>query len=195
MPRQTGADGSDGAKTFSNSPTSSRTGSVKRGRPGRRRPPDRTIPLHNQERRGPKGPRDDFMNVLGTRSRLALAGAAIAISLLMNVPASAQVQTGLNTTAAAAYGQNASQLRTDPAEIVGYFIRAALSLVGLVFMVLIVYGGFLWMTASGKEQQVDKAKSIITSAVIGMVVIAAGYALTSFAISALTTATTGQTAQ
>jgi hypothetical protein len=101
------------------------------------------------------------------------------------------IDTGLQKTAATAYGKNVSQLRTDPAAIIGYFIKSALSLVGLVFMVLIIYGGFLWMTARGNEQQVEKAKNILTSSIIGMLIIGAGYALTNFVINAITAATTG----
>jgi len=131
------------------------------------------------------------MNLLGWRSRAVLAIATISMALLMNGPVLAQnaADAGLETTAAAAYGKPTNQLEVDPATIVGFFIRSALSLVGLIFMVLVIYGGFLWMTASGKEQQIDKARTLIVSAVIGMIIIAAGYALTSFVIGTVSIAT------
>ena len=53
-------------------------------------------------------------------------------------------------------------------------------------MLLIIYGGILWMTAMGKENQVEKAKNIIIQAVIGLVIVLAAYAITSFIGNQLT---------
>jgi hypothetical protein len=38
----------------------------------------------------------------------------------------------------------------------------------------------MWMTAGGNTEQVGKAKNLITSAIIGLVIVFASYALTSF---------------
>ncbi|MBI4812330.1 hypothetical protein HY798_02705 [Candidatus Falkowbacteria bacterium] len=43
-----------------------------------------------------------------------------------------------------------------------------------------IYGGYTWMTASGNEQQVEKAKGIIKNAVIGLIVVLAAYVVTAF---------------
>ncbi len=64
--------------------------------------------------------------------------------------------------------------------LVGSVIGTALSLIGVLFFILMVYGGFLWMTDHGKEEQVTKAKDTIIAAVIGMVVVLASYAITTF---------------
>jgi len=77
------------------------------------------------------------------------------------------------------------------AEIIGGLVQAALGLLGIVLLVLILYGGFLWMTAGGNEDQVGKAKKIITNAVVGLVIVMAAYAIASFAVDAISTATTG----
>lgn len=42
---------------------------------------------------------------------------------------------------------------------------------GALFMILIIYGGWLWMTAQGKEEQVERAKKIIIGATIGLGII------------------------
>jgi cbb3-type cytochrome oxidase subunit 3 len=39
----------------------------------------------------------------------------------------------------------------------GTIIGAVLSFIGIIFMVLIIYGGLLWMLAKGNESQVDKS--------------------------------------
>lgn len=71
------------------------------------------------------------------------------------------------------------------ASTIGTIITAALSLVGVIFLVLTIYGGFLWMTASGKEEQVTKAKNILTMALIGLIIVLSAYAITRFVYSYL----------
>lgn len=64
-------------------------------------------------------------------------------------------------------------------------IVAFLSLLGVFFLGLLVYGGFRWMNAQGNEEEITKAKSIITQAIIGLVIIMAAYAITSFVTTRL----------
>ncbi|MBT4221495.1 MAG: hypothetical protein HOC34_02970, partial [Candidatus Magasanikbacteria bacterium] len=79
-----------------------------------------------------------------------------------------------------AYGEN-PEASLDV--IVGGYIRVALSLVGILFLALMVYAGYLWMTARGEDAQIDKAKKIISSSVIGLLVVASAYAITFFVTS------------
>lgn len=62
----------------------------------------------------------------------------------------------------------------------GILIGAILSFIGVVFMILIIYGGILWMTATGNEQQVTKAKGLIFQAIIGLIIVLSAYAITAF---------------
>ena len=64
-------------------------------------------------------------------------------------------------------------------------IKTVLSLLGFIFVVLIIYAGILWMTAGGKEEQVKKAGNIITRAVIGLVIVVLAYAITYFVFANL----------
>ncbi|MCX6778946.1 MAG: hypothetical protein NTU97_01825 [Candidatus Magasanikbacteria bacterium] len=70
---------------------------------------------------------------------------------------------------------------------VGQITGAALSLIGVVFFVLMVYGGFLWMTARGEAKTAEKAKGIIIDSIIGLVIVGAAYVITSFVFTAITT--------
>lgn len=63
---------------------------------------------------------------------------------------------------------------------VGQIISVALSFVGVLFFILMIYAGILWMTASGNEQQISKAKGLLINAVIGIIVVFSAYALTAF---------------
>ncbi len=67
----------------------------------------------------------------------------------------------------------------------GTVISTALSLLGTIFFGLMIYAGILWMTAQGKEEKVDKAKDIITAAIIGLAVTMSAYAITYFVTSKL----------
>lgn len=84
-------------------------------------------------------------------------------------------QTFLGKTAAPT-GIRTENLSTQ----VGDIIQGALRLVGIAFLVLMVYGGFRWMTARGNEADVEKAKETITAAIIGLMVVVGAYALTNF---------------
>lgn len=62
----------------------------------------------------------------------------------------------------------------------GKVIYALMSLLGIIFIFLIIYGGYMWMTARGNDQQLEKAKNIITRAIIGVIVVAGSYAIWAF---------------
>jgi len=72
-------------------------------------------------------------------------------------------------------------------DIVGAAIRTALTLVGLVFLVLMVYAGYLWMTARGEDSQVEKARKIVYASIIGLVIVMSAYAITILVTSRLGT--------
>ena len=71
-------------------------------------------------------------------------------------------------------------LESDLASPIGTMIQMALVLVGMIFLTLTVYAGFLWMTASGNETKVEKAQKILVAAVIGLVIVSSAYAITYF---------------
>jgi hypothetical protein len=76
-------------------------------------------------------------------------------------------QTGTNYT---------NFLQTKTGQVIG----VVLSFVGAIFLILMIYAGILWMTAAGNDQQISKAKSLMINATIGMVIVFAAYAITTF---------------
>ncbi len=74
---------------------------------------------------------------------------------------------------------------TDIRLIIMRIIRAAFGLVGIVMVVLIIYAGFLWMTAGGNDEQIGKAKKIIINATIGLAIMLSAVAIVSFVINML----------
>jgi len=79
----------------------------------------------------------------------------------------------------------------DLPSLVGSIINIALGLLGVLLVVLVVYAGFLWMTAAGSKEQVTKAKEILTRAIIGIIIVVAAYAISDYVITAITTAAAG----
>ncbi len=73
----------------------------------------------------------------------------------------------------------------DPREIVVRIINIALSLLGIIAVSLIIYGGFLWMTSEGNEERISKAKGILKGAVIGLIIILAAWGIVAFIFSSL----------
>jgi hypothetical protein len=67
-------------------------------------------------------------------------------------------------------------------ETIGKIIKVAVGVLGVVLTALIIYGGFLWMTAGGDSGQTKKAKDYITNAVIGLIICILAYAITNFVI-------------
>lgn len=65
---------------------------------------------------------------------------------------------------------------------IGKLIGAALTFVGVIFLILVIYGGVMWMTSGGNEEKAGKAKKLIGAAVIGMVIIFGAYVITSFVV-------------
>ena len=78
----------------------------------------------------------------------------------------------------------------DPRVLAANIIKMALGVLGTIFLVLTVYAGFLWMTASGEEEKITKAKDILKASIIGLLIILTAYAITSFVISNLVGAIT-----
>ena len=95
--------------------------------------------------------------------------------------------SGLMETAAKAgkYETDDSSEVLTPYYLVGNIIRVFIMLLGIFFMGLILYGGFMWMNAKGNDEQIKKAQGIIKDAVIGLIIAIGAYAITYFVLANL----------
>lgn len=75
--------------------------------------------------------------------------------------------------------------------IIAEVIKDILSVLALIFVVLSVYAGYLWMTAGGNDEQVGKAKTIIRDVIIGLIITLSAYAAAYYALEKLTKAASG----
>ena len=76
--------------------------------------------------------------------------------------------------------------------IIADAVQVALGFLGVIFLALIVYAGFRWMTASGNDDQVGKARGLIVNSVIGLVIVLTAYSITYFIVTSLLRATQDQ---
>ncbi len=70
-------------------------------------------------------------------------------------------------------------------QVVQTFINGFLSLIGVILIAYLLYAGYNWMTAQGEEEKVEKAKSTITRAIVGVIIIVAAYAISIFVMGKL----------
>lgn len=91
--------------------------------------------------------------------------------------------SNLNSTAEkAAYKINPDD--TDAlADSINSMINIVLTLLGVIFIGLSVYGGFLYMTARGNEEQTKKGQSVIVQSLIGLIIVLSAYAISFFVFS------------
>lgn len=117
--------------------------------------------------------------------------------LLLPLTVSAQGGTALpgeigSQFGAAARGAGTGQQATQVEVVIANIIKASLSVIGVLLVALLVYGGYLWMTAGGEEEKITKAKQIIRNAIIGIAIVLSAYAISVFVVNRLLYATRGQ---
>jgi len=105
--------------------------------------------------------------------------------VLAEETATGKALSGLEATATVA-GVNSGE--TDPSLVIGKALEILISILGIIFLIIVVYGGITWMTAQGEPKTVTKAKDMLIQGIIGMVVCLGAYALTYFVVQRLTEA-------
>ena len=73
----------------------------------------------------------------------------------------------------------------DPASITFNIINIVLIFLGVITLILVIYGGFLWMLAGGNEEQVGKAKKILRGAIIGLIIVLVSYSVSQYLFNTL----------
>ena len=103
-----------------------------------------------------------------------------AMFLSLFTPLVAYAQYGVEETAK---GTGLTKYNQPVESMAGNIIGAGLSIIGILFFVLMIYGGFLWMTARGDEGQTTKGRDTIIAAVIGLIIVLSAYVVTMFVFS------------
>ncbi len=78
----------------------------------------------------------------------------------------------------------------DVRETAGRIINVALGFLGIIAVVIVLIGGFKYMVSGGNEEKTSEAKNMIVAGIIGLAIILSAWAITTFVIGSLLTATT-----
>ena len=87
--------------------------------------------------------------------------------------------------------QGLNLVATNPIKTATNLINTAMMFLGLIAVVIILVGGFKWMTAMGSEDNIKKAKELMVAGVVGLVIILAAWGIARYVVLALTNATNG----
>ena len=109
---------------------------------------------------------------------LSLAVAAVAVVMPIALPsASAQFKSGLDAA-------RTDEMSTKPiGTTIGEVVNIFLYFVGAVAVIVVIWGGFQYVTSSGDSQKATTAKNTIMYAVIGLVVAIFAYAIVNFVLT------------
>ena len=101
--------------------------------------------------------------------------------------------TAVETTTAQEIGLNyaantglVNSAQSDPKQMAVNIVRYLMTFLGIIAVVIILLGGFKWMTAAGNEDKVAEAKKLIVAGIIGLIIILASFAIVKFVVSMTT---------
>lgn len=131
------------------------------------------------------------MKIIAAKAALAIVVMLFGAVIVSGADVSAQanqIQEGVNSIG----GGTAKPLMQSVKTLINVF----LFLIGAVAVVMIIFGGFKYVTSSGESSAVSSAKNTILYAVVGLVVAVLAYAIVNFVLGSLNTpaTNTGQAA-
>lgn len=124
-------------------------------------------------------------------SRIARGAATIGLAAALVLPMAALAQGSLNANDLGV-GAVESSIKLgsgDVRETAARIINVALGFLGIIAVVIVLLGGFKYMISGGNTDKTEEAKKLIVSGIIGLAIILSAWAITSFVISRLVTAT------
>ena len=80
---------------------------------------------------------------------------------------------------------------TDPRQMAVDIVKYLMTFLGIIAVVIILLGGFKWMTAAGNEDKVAEAKKLIIAGIIGLIIVLCAYAIVNFVIGITNDALSG----
>lgn len=73
----------------------------------------------------------------------------------------------------------------DPRAVIMSIVTILLGFLGVVFIILIIAGGYQWLTSGGNEEKIKHARDRIIHAIIGLIIIILSYAIAFFVTNQL----------
>ncbi|PIS05027.1 MAG: hypothetical protein COT81_03340, partial [Candidatus Buchananbacteria bacterium CG10_big_fil_rev_8_21_14_0_10_42_9] len=113
------------------------------------------------------------------KSRVKIISVFVFTALTLVIAPALAVDTGLNYATALGLGT------TDIRQTILTIVQVALAFLGVLAILIVLYGGFVWMTAGGEENKIQRAKDILRNGIIGLVIILTSYAIVTFVFNSI----------
>ena len=78
---------------------------------------------------------------------------------------------------------------TDIRQLILTIVNYVLGFLSVIAVIMIIYGGMLYVTAAGKQESIDKGKKIIMYTIIGIVIIMLSFVVVNAVLGSATTPT------
>ena len=130
--------------------------------------------------------RYNVIMIQGYISKIVTALLTIGLGVALAViPVSALGEGGASAGIGAARGDNTpSNLVNGDSSIIKRAINIMLFTVGVLSVVMLIFGGFRYVISGGKKESVTNAKNTILYAIVGLLVAVFAYAIINFILGA-----------
>jgi len=108
---------------------------------------------------------------------IAFAIVAFLLVPVLSIPAHAQL--GMNY--AGNFGLKEAPT-DDPRQMAVDVVKYLMTFLGIIAVVVILLGGFKWMTAAGNEDKVAEAKQLLIAGIIGLIIVVSAFAIVQFVV-------------
>lgn len=124
-------------------------------------------------------------------SKIARTAATVGLAAALVMPIAALAQEGLSAedVGITAIGSEIKLGQGDVRQTAARIINVALGFLGIIAVVIVLIGGFKYMVSGGSEEKTGEAKKLIVSGIIGLAIILSAWAITSFVLGRLISAT------
>ena len=124
-------------------------------------------------------------------AKFALAAGAI---MALALPFTVQPAHAASLLSIESIGSQVGLGNADLKKTVLNILQLVLGLLTFVAVIMVILGGFTWLTAAGNEEKVDRAKKIISAAVIGLIIVLLAWAVVIFVTRTTSNVTTNTAA-
>jgi hypothetical protein len=126
--------------------------------------------------------REKIMREWTMKIKLAMAALLLAAVLIPSAGVLAQENLGnfgLN------FANNIGLQNANPKNVIVNVIQVLLSFLAIIAVIIVLIGGFLWMTAGGNDEKVTQGRKYIVNGAIGLLIVLAAFAITNFLINTI----------
>ena len=116
--------------------------------------------------------------------KIKLATAALLLAAVLIPSAGVLAQDNLGEFGLN-FANNIGLQNANPKNVIVNVIQVVLSFLAIVAVIIVLIGGFLWMTAGGNDEKVTQGRKYIVNGAIGLLIVLAAFAITNFLINTI----------